>query len=203
MRIFTVKQGTSYTAFDVDRIHTGARAWIEQAHSFHCITDDNTGLANAFGIDCVRLPNEPALRGWWSKLFQFNLVSDEPTLYFDLDVALRSPLWQLGDASAKIGMPLDYLAAYRPERNIEYTNSSIMFYQGDYSDIFRNYMDNWQDIQKQYRGDQEFLWGEYRDRIEYLPKGISESYEWAAKPRGYATTPVVIYHGKSAKKDLR
>ena len=157
MRIFTVKQGTSYTAFDVDRVRSGTKAWIDQEHSFHCITEDKTGLDSP-GLNCVRLPNEPALRGWWAKLFQFHLVSDEPTLYFDLDVSLRSPVWQLGDASAKIGMPLDYLAAYRPERNIEYTNSSIMFYQGDHSDIFRNYMDNYQDIQRQYRGDQEFLW---------------------------------------------
>ena len=124
MRIFTVKQGTDYTPIDVDRVYTGARAWINQEPtSFHCITENTQGLNPR--VNPIALPQRPELQGWWAKLFQFSLVSDEPTLYFDLDLQIRDTYWPETWNNTCLSMPLDYLAHYRPERNIDYVNSSI------------------------------------------------------------------------------
>ena len=57
-------------------------------YEFHCLTDDPTGIDPA--VDVIRLPKDPWIKTWWSKLWMFS--SEMPLkgniLFFDLDVVI-------------------------------------------------------------------------------------------------------------------
>lgn len=197
MRIVTVLQGTKFSPLQVEQLYAGCRAWIKFT-DFVCITDRPQGMHP--GISIMPLPDLPSLKGWWAKAYQYSFISPTPVLFLDIDVQIRDHFVPQGEVN-KINMPLDYLAHYRPHKNVEYVNSSVQYYTGSWLRLWNSYAQNWQKIQAEYRGDQEWLWGEHRKDVAYLPTP-TESYSWSAKPRGYAVAPVVVYHGERAKEDL-
>lgn len=200
MNIITVNQGNKFPHYKVERLAVEALHWIKGCRGVVCITDSADHYNDV--VTTVELPDEPYLKGWWSKLYLFATVYDWPALYLDIDVQVRARVDHLAVEHGKITAPQDYLARYHPHKNIEYINSSIMSLWGDYTEIWEHYVDNWQEIQRQYRGDQEYLWGQHRDKITYMPDFYSESYKWSAKPNGWSDSQFIVYHGQDAKEDL-
>jgi len=195
-RVVCVKQGKKYTDLQVERLYTGVRAWVPNVEEFICITDDPDTQMIA-DIKTHTLPDHPGLKGWWAKLYQFAL-QPKRTLYFDIDVQIRdtfAPYMTNG-----LYAPKDPLADYQPEKAVTYINSSVMLYDLDFSDIYEHYMSNWQTWQSRYRGDQEYLWGEHQQRIDYIGD-YTESFKWGwGLKHGFARKPVVLYHGEDVKK---
>lgn len=193
--IITVKAGKKYSALQVEKLYAQCVAWIPHAE-FICITDDPGGLSEC--IKTVELPKRPEFAGWWSKMYQFGIKHRGNHLYLDIDVQIREPFdpyWQ-GDM---LFAPKDPLAVYQPEKNIQYINSSVLHYPTCKKWIFDHYMENWPRWQKIYRGDQEYLWGEHQQRIEYLGD-YTESFKWGfGLKNGFAKKPVVLYHGEDVK----
>lgn len=195
-RVVCVKQGNKFSSLQVERLYAQVKAWVPDVDAFVCITDDpDPQLHN--DIKIAELPAHPGLQGWWAKMYQFAL-NPHPTLYLDIDVQLRgtvSPYYK-----GKLFAPLDPLAEYHPHKNVEYINSSVMWYQENYKEIFLHYIKDWKTWQGKYRGDQEYLWGEHRDKIDYIGD-ICESFKWGwGKKHGFARKPIVLYHGEDVKK---
>lgn len=197
MRIVTTRWGTKYSAFEVERLYSECRAWID-FDEFWCITDQSTPLHP--DIQLLPIPPGEKYKGWWSKLYQFLFFTQGKTVSMDIDIHIRDRC-EFQHHSSKLLMQLDPLAAYHPHKNIKYVNSSVVTYSGDHSWIWHKYDTEWQQIHAKYRGDQEWMWGELEENIDYH-KPIFESYKWSAKQRGYSVMPIVNYHGQDVKGEL-
>ena len=197
MRITTSRWGTKFTAFQVERLYAECKAWID-FDEFHVFTDQPEPLHP--DIITHEIPKTEAYRSWWSKLLQFETFTQGKTVSLDIDLHIRDRCeFQFSDQY--LLAQLDPLAQYHPHKNIKYINSSFVTYEGDFSWIHDKYMADWKHIQYRYRGDQEFMWGEYQENFRYH-KPLFESYKWSAKSKGYSTMPIVNYHGEDVKKDV-
>lgn len=196
MNFVTVLQGKKYSPLQVERLAAQVRGWCD-CDEFRVHTDHPS---EHFGnwITHSPLPLQPYLKGWWSKLVLYSQTYDQPTIFLDIDCQIRDS-FSVTHTKDKIGMPLDYLARYHPHKNIQYVNSSIQALHGNYRGIWEWYTRNWQMCQNVYRGDQEMLWGQWRNKIYYLEDSISESYKWSALQRGYGVAPIINYHGENVK----
>jgi hypothetical protein len=195
MRITVSRWGNKYTAFQLERLYAECKAWID-FEEFHVFTDQTTPLHP--NIIVHEIPKTEALRSWWSKLLQFKTFTQGDTVSLDIDIHIRDKC-QFDFHSNKILAQLDPLAQYHPHKNIKYINSSFFTYSGDWSWVYEKYMADWKHIQYRYRGDQEFMWGEYEESFAYH-KPLFESYKWSAVKKGYSEMPMVNWHGEDVKR---
>jgi hypothetical protein len=94
MNIIFVKWGTKYSSDDVNRLY---ESLYRDDFTFYCYTDDPYNINP--NINIIPIPKKPALKVWWNKLYVFN--KDFPlsgkTIFFDLDVYIRSDPWAILD----------------------------------------------------------------------------------------------------------
>jgi hypothetical protein len=195
-RVICVKQGNKYSSLQVEKLYAQVKAWVPDVDAFMCITDDPDPQLHR-DIRVVKLPDHPGLKGWWAKMYQFAL-KPYPTLYLDIDLQIRDNFncYYTG----KIYAPRDPLAEYKPDREVDWINSSVMWYQENYGSVFEHYIKEYPTWQRTYRGDQEYLWGEHREKIEYIGD-YTESFKWGSgEKHGFARKPIVLYHGEDVKK---
>ena len=197
MKITCSRWGTKFSAFDVDRLHSECKAWID-FDEFHCFTDQPEPLHP--NIITHQIPKSEAYRSWWSKLLQFKEFTTGKTLSLDIDIHIRDKV-EVQFSESYMLAQLDPLALYIPSKNVKYINSSFLTYNGDFSWVHDKYIADWKHIQMRYRGDQEFMWGEYQENFRYH-KPVFESYKWSAKKTGYSQMPIVNYHGEDAKRNV-
>lgn len=198
MDVICVKGGDKFSRDHVRRLRDSCAQHMI-LDEFHCITDDPWSEPDVT-FQWFH-PEEQRFHGWWAKMQLYSRPYWNPTLYLDLDVEVRAP-FTVEHQHNRIGMPLDYLARYQPQKNIKYVNSSIQTLFGEYDGIWMLYVELEDFIRKNYRGDQEFLWDMFPKRIYYLDQFLSESYKWETRQRGYAKSPLVVYHGEDAKKEM-
>ena len=90
MNIIFVKWGTKYSSEDVNTLY---KSLVREDFDYYCYTDDPSGIDP--NINIIPIPSKPALKVWWNKLYMFN--KDFPlkgkTIFFDLDVYIRSDPW--------------------------------------------------------------------------------------------------------------
>ena len=192
--ITCARWGTLYSAFQVERLYAECRAWID-FEEFHVFTDQPQQYHP--DIHVHQIPKTDAYRSWWSKMLQFKTFTQGTTLSLDIDMHIRDRV-EVQFSKDYLLMQLDPLAQFHPHKNIKYVNSSVIAYDGDFSWVHDKYFADWRNIQQRYRGDQEFMWGEYWNNIRYHPP-VFESYKWEARARGYALLPMVNYHGADVK----
>jgi len=197
MRITCSRWGTKFSAFDIDRLHSECRAWID-FNEFHCFTDQPEPLHS--DIIVHKIPKDEAYSSWWSKLLQFKTFTEGKTLSLDVDLHIRDRC-EFQFSKDYLLAQLDPLADYIPSKKVKYINSSFVTYEGDFTWIHDKYIADWKHIQQRYRGDQEFMWGMFAENFKYH-KPMFESYKWSAKQKGHSHMPIVNYHGEDAKRDL-
>ena len=94
MNIIFVKWGTKYSSEDVNILY---KSLVREDFDYYCYTDDPSGIDS--NINIIPIPSKPALKVWWNKLYMFN--KDFPltgkTIFFDLDVYIRSDPWNILD----------------------------------------------------------------------------------------------------------
>ena len=92
MNIIFVKWGTKYSSEDVNTLY---KSLVREDFDYYCYTDDPSGIDP--NINIIPIPAKPALKVWWNKLYMFN--RDFPlkgkTVFFDLDVYIRSDPWNI------------------------------------------------------------------------------------------------------------
>lgn len=91
--------------------------------------------------DCYDLLKTPSsyplirnLEGWWSKLEPFNVFTGYPTVFLDLDIAIRSDLSSFDKKISNIPKDSFYMAT--PFNKREEWSSWIMAWNGDFSFLF-------------------------------------------------------------------
>ena len=94
MNIIFVKWGTKYSSEDVNILY---KSLVREDFDYYCYTDDPSGIDP--NINIIPIPAKPALKVWWNKLYMFN--KDFPlsgkTIFFDLDIYIRSDPWKILD----------------------------------------------------------------------------------------------------------
>lgn len=130
--------GIRYTSDWVDRLYRGITRNLDLEFDFVCVTDQ------ILPYDTV--PLTLASDGYWNKIELFRKgVFNGPTLYLDLDVVICR------DITGYISrLPNDrFLLCREPYRDIH--NSSVMFWNGDYSYLYDRYRDHQAEIVQEYQ----------------------------------------------------
>jgi len=157
--------GVKYSADWVDRLYAGVKRNLDIEFEFVCLTNES--------VNCNTIPFALESDGYWNKieLFRRGLFSG-PTLYLDLDVVVCKNI-----TNDILRLPQDQLLmTQEPYRNIH--NSSIMFWNRDYSFLFDAYAENQCSIVNEYQfnlgrtgclGDQAYIG-------ENIDHGLIEDY---------------------------
>ena len=86
--IICVKWGNKYISEYANVLYSMCKRHTTLPFEFHCLTDDPSRLNPE--IKVTKLPTDPWIKSWWSKLWMFS--PDMPIkgniLYFDLDLVI-------------------------------------------------------------------------------------------------------------------
>lgn len=170
MKIFTVlKSGGDFRPEHVYAIEDMCNKYIEQHEfDFYCLTD-------LTDMRCNIIPLERNLSTWWSKLELFKHIG--PILYFDLDIMITSNIDHI------ISKLLQYKfcglkdqSPYRPDE----INSTIMYWQGDMSWLFKDFIKDPESYMKEFSSDQVYITNKVESNrvfIQSLAPGEIVSYK--------------------------
>ncbi|MCU0715040.1 MAG: glycosyltransferase [Pirellula sp.] len=199
---------------------------LQQEHRFVCVTDNPEGLDS--DIEGIRMPDmglplHHQKLGCWPKLSIFApgvLPPDEPALYLDLDVLVRSSLEPFFEQiRSKPG--LHVLREWnptlwnmlphqlRPDRGVQ--GSILGFIPRDHAYIYEQFMAD-KSIPLRYPLDQDFLTEHITNRT-YWPISWTASFKWHCtkyyplnllfpKIREPKRAKIVVFHGKPRPVDV-
>jgi len=157
------KRGIDYSVDWVDKLYRGVARNLDIPFKFTCLSNVDTPY------DTIKLMSNSD--NYWNKieLFKKDLFNG-PVLYFDLDVVICKNI-----TKDIINLPQDkLLMVQEPYRNI--VNSSIMFWNGDYSYLFDQYITNKNSIVEEYSHPET---GKYTDQAyirEHAEHDVIENY---------------------------
>lgn len=147
-------------------------------YEFHCITDDPVGLDP--DIKVIRLPNDPSIKTWWSKLWMFS--PDMPLkgniLFFDLDVVIFKNIDSLFTHNPnKFHIIRDFNRCRIKDWKL--SNSSCMRWEaGTMHYLWNDFKQNPDRIMRENHGDQDWITKRARDDINWFPDQWIRSYKW-------------------------
>lgn len=129
--VCVLRQGgkVGYDASWVNKLQKAAKRHLTIPFQFICLSDCD--------VDCNRIPLSELGNGYWSKLqlFRPGLFST-PVLYLDLDTLICNNI----DSLVKQCLAQTKFIMWRdPDYNI--SSSAIMFWSGDYSNIYNSYIE--------------------------------------------------------------
>lgn len=133
----TNNKGINYSVEWVDKLYQGICRNLTIPFKFTCLSNIDTAY------NTVKLISNSD--NYWNKieLFRKNLFNG-PVLYFDLDVVICNNI-----TNSLLTLPQDkFLMVKEPVTNI--INSSVMFWNGDYSYLFDNYIANRESVVQKY-----------------------------------------------------
>jgi hypothetical protein len=138
--VFNKQQNINKIEYDlswVDKLYRGVARNLNIPFKFICFSNVDTPY------NTVKLVS--GSDNYWNKIELFRKdIFDGPVLYFDLDVVICK---NITEAVEKL--PMDqFLMVEEPYKNIH--NSSIMYWNGDYSYLYENYIQNQHSIVKEY-----------------------------------------------------
>ena len=147
-------RGENYSIEWVNKLYRGVKRNISTPFNFVCLSNVNTPY------DTIPLITNSDI--YWNKIELFRSeLFDGPTLYLDLDVVICNSLDAINN------LPNKFLMCQEPYRAI--TNSSVMYFDGDYSHLYDNYINNKESIIQEYAnaglryGDQAYI----SENVEY------------------------------------
>lgn len=154
--IVCVKHGSKYPSVYANVLYNMCKRNTTVDFEFTCLTDDPKGLNS--NINHQILPSK--VQGWWAKPYMFSnqLGLQGTILYMDLDVVIANNIDKL--FTYKPGEWLiirDFLRSQRPNWD-RYNSSVIRFDSGQLDDMWQEFNNNQRDIQKRFRGDQDYIW---------------------------------------------
>jgi hypothetical protein len=134
----------TYSKMWVDRLYAGIKRNLDIPFEFVCFSND-------IESDDYRIePLTTDSWGWWNKLEQFKKsLFTGPVLSLDLDIVICKNLTDGLNALPKNSLlMLREPHEFQPDQSIE--NSSVVFWDGDYSFLFDNYVAHKDEICNQY-----------------------------------------------------
>lgn len=188
--IVCVKHGSKYPAQYVNTLYNMCKRHCTYDFTFVCLTDDPTNLNP--NITTVELP--PGIQGWWAKPYMFSnelgLVGQ--ILYMDLDVVVGASIDKLFTYKADNWCIIrDFLRSQRTEWK-KYNSSVVRFTSGELNQLWLDFTDNQRDIQKRFRGDQDYIWdwAMRNKKAEFFPDQWIRSWKWEVRSSKEWATPI-------------
>ena len=176
--IVCVKWGNKYISQYVNVLYNMCKRHITVPYEFHCITEDPTGLDSH--IKTIKLPNDPWLKTWWSKLWMFgsHLPLQGNILYFDLDIIVFRNIDNLFTHNPGKFMIIRDFNRCRI-KDWKLCNSSVMRWQtGTMNFLWDDFKIRHTQIMQSNHGDQDYITARANDQINHWPDEWIRSYKW-------------------------
>ena len=179
--ILCLKHGTKYSSEYVNRLYNMCKRWCSLDFKFVCLTDN----ADQLNSDIMVLPIPSGLSGWWCKPYMYSkdLPIQGTILYMDLDVVLSSNIDKLITYQPNHWCTIrDFTRAMRPKWP-RYNSSIVRFKTGELDFVWDNYIKNPVAIQRQFYGDQDYLYdATYQKKGAMLyPDSWVQSWKWEVR----------------------
>ena len=176
--IVCVKWGNKYISQYANVLYNMVKRNTTVPYEFHCITDDPKGLDPH--IKVIKLPNDPWIKTWWSKLWMFN--KDFPLqgniLYFDLDVIVFKNIDELFNYNPDKFMIIRDFNRCRV-KDWKQSNSSVMRWKpGTMNYLWDEFVQNPSQIMQNNHGDQDWIMRRGHQDINHWPDEWIRSYKW-------------------------
>lgn len=179
--ILCLKHGTKYSSEYVNRLYNMCKRWCSLDFKFVCLTDN----ADQLNSEIMVLPIPSGLSGWWCKPYMYSkdLPIQGTILYMDLDVVLSSNIDKLITYQPNHWCTIrDFTRAMRPKWP-RYNSSIVRFKTGELDFVWDNYIKNPVAIQRQFFGDQDYLYdATYKKKGAMLyPDSWVQSWKWEVR----------------------
>ena len=176
--IVCVKWGNKYISQYANVLYNMVKRNTTVPYEFHCITDDPKGLDPH--IKVIKLPNDPWIKTWWSKLWMFN--KDFPLqgniLYFDLDVIVFKNIDELFNYNPDKFMIIRDFNRCRV-KDWKQSNSSVMRWKpGTMNYLWDEFVQNPSRVMQNNHGDQDWIMRRGHQDINHWPDEWIRSYKW-------------------------
>ena len=176
--IVCVKWGNKYISQYANVLYNMVKRNTTVPYEFHCITDDPKGLDPH--IKTIKLPNDPWIKSWWSKLWMFS--ADFPLqgniLFFDLDVIVFKNIDELFTYNPDKFMIIRDFNRCRV-KDWKQSNSSVMRWKPGTMNYLRNdFANNPSQVMQQNHGDQDWIMKRGHQDINHWPDEWIRSYKW-------------------------
>jgi len=145
---------------------------------FHCITDDIKGLDPH--IKTIKLPNDPWIKTWWSKLWMFggHFPLQGNILYFDLDVIVFKNIDELFNYNPDKFMIIRDFNRCRI-KDWKLCNSSVMRWKtGTVNYLWDDFVSKPNVVMGDNHGDQDWITKRAKQDTNHWPDDWIRSYKW-------------------------
>ena len=176
--IVCVKWGNKYISQYANVLYNMVKRNTTVPYEFHCITDDPKGLDPH--IKTIKLPNDPWIKSWWSKLWMFS--ADFPLqgniLFFDLDVIVFKNIDELFNYNPDKFMIIRDFNRCRV-KDWKQSNSSVMRWKpGTMNYLWDEFVQNPSRVMQNNHGDQDWIMRRGHQDINHWPDEWIRSYKW-------------------------
>jgi hypothetical protein len=176
--IVCVKWGNKYISQYVNVLYNMVKRHTTVPFEFHCITEDPKGLDAH--IKTIKLPNDPWIKTWWSKLWMFN--ADFPLkdniLYFDLDIIVFKNIDELFNHNPDKFMIIRDFNRCRI-KDWKLSNSSVMRWKaGTMNYLWDEFVSKPNKVMQDNHGDQDWITKRAEQDINHWPDEWIRSYKW-------------------------
>ena len=176
--VVCVKWGNKYVSQYANVLKNMVRRHTTLPYEFHCITDDPKGLDP--DINVIKLPNDPCIKTWWSKLYMFapELPLRGNILFFDLDVVIFKNIDVLFTHNpGKFHIIRDFNGCR--VKNWMMSNSSCMRWEyGTMHYLWNEYKRDPNRVTGNNHGDQDWITKRAKEDINHWPDEWIRSYKW-------------------------
>ena len=176
--IVCVKWGNKYISQYVNVLYNMVKRQTTVPFEFHCITDDIKGLDPH--IKTIKLPNDPWIKTWWSKLWMFggHFPLQGNILYFDLDVIVFKNIDELFNYNPDKFMIIRDFNRCRI-KDWKLCNSSVMRWKtGTVNYLWDDFVSKPNVVMGDNHGDQDWITKRAKQDINHWPDDWIRSYKW-------------------------
>ena len=193
--VVCVKWGNKYIPKYVNILYNMVKRHTTVPFQFHCLTDDPAGI-DINNINIIKLPTDPWIKTWWSKLWMFapEMPIKGNILYFDLDVVIFDNIDELFTFPGKLNIIRDFNRCRVP--NWKLSNSSCMKWESGTMDyLWTKFLENPSLVMQNNHGDQDWITKRATNDIAHWPDDWIRSYKWEMV--GLKDTKLLTKDGKS------
>mgnify|MGYP001214238691 FL=1 len=176
--IVCVKWGNKYISQYVNVLYNMVKRHTTVPFEFHCITDDPKGLDAH--IKTIKLPNDPWIKTWWSKLWMFgsHFPLQGNILYFDLDVIVFKNIDELFNHNPDKFMIIRDFNRCRI-KDWKLCNSSVMRWKtGTMNYLWNDFVTKPNKVMQENHGDQDWITKRAEQDTTHWPDEWIRSYKW-------------------------